>query len=429
MDTSTSPWPRRAFIRQSAALVAFLAATNCVGNGIAPKTILLRSSWQTLNIGDIGHTPGALQVFRQYLPSDTNVILWPSSVANGVAEMLKKYFPKLTIAEGELDASGQPATPALQAAFAQADVFVHGSGPMVLAQTHAEAWRKLTGKPYGIFGITIGGELDDRLADLLNGAAFVYLRDTVSLKRLQERGIKSPVLAFGPDATFAIPLRDKLKAETYLKSVGLLDKKFICVIPRLRYTPYHKLHNTPPTAEDLRRAAISDQFVEPDHAKLREVIIAWVRKTGLQVLACPEMTHEMALAKQYLVDPLPTDVKQNVIWRETYWLPDEATSVYERARAVISLEMHSPIMAFQADTPAFLVRQPTDTSKGQMWRDVGLNDWIFEVDTTTGRQIADRLLEVHEHYPAALQKLAVARAFVQQRQQEMANEVGKVLRA
>ncbi|WP_052733022.1 polysaccharide pyruvyl transferase family protein [Hymenobacter terrenus] len=423
------PWYRREFVQQSLSLMIFMAATNCVGKefGAKSKTILLRSSWQTVNIGDIGHTPGALEVFKQYLPDNTRLILWPSSVDNGVAEMLKAYFPKLVIAEGKLDEVGKPSTPALQAAFKEADIFVHGSGPMVLAQSHMEAWRKLTGKPYGVFGVTIGGELDGQLTDLLNGAAFVYLRDTVSLKQLQQEGIKSPVLAFGPDATFAIPLRNKVKAQAYLNSVGLTEKQFICVIPRLRYTPYFKIHNTTPTAEELRRAAISEQFVEQDHAKLREVIIEWVRKTGLKVLACPEMTHEMALAKQYLVDPLPDDVKKNVVWRETYWLPDEATSVYERSRAVVSLEMHSPIMAFQANVPAILVRQPTDTSKGQMWRDVGLADWIFEVDTSTGAQIASRVLEIHGNYPVALAKLGTARGFVKQRQQEMAGEVAKVI--
>lgn len=427
----TSLTQRRAFLRQTAALAALFAATDSFGNSLnaKPKTILLRSSWQTVNIGDIGHTPGALQVFKDYLPKDTNIILWPSSVDNGVAELLKTYFPKLTIIKGKLDETGKPATPELVAAFEQADLFVHGSGPYVLAQAHVEAWRKGTGKPYGIFGVTIGGELTDQLTDLLNGAAFVYLRDTISLKLLQDKGIKSPVLAFGPDATFAIPFRNGQKASAYLKAAGLTDKQFICVIPRLRYTPYYKIHQTEPTADELRRAGISDQFKELDHAKLREVIISWVRKTGLKVLACPEMTHEMAVAKELLVDPLPDDVKKNVVWRETYWLPDEATSVYERARAVISIEMHSPIMAFQVNTPAFYIQHPTDTSKGQMWRDVGLSDWIFEIDSTTGQQITDRLMVVHENYPAALQKLAVARSFVNERQRDMANAVEKAVRA
>ena len=58
--------------------------------------------------------------------------------------------------------------------------------------------------------------------------------------------------------------------------------------------------------------------------------------------------------------------------------------------------MHSPIMAVANGTPAIHLRQPTDTRKGQMWRDVGLGDWLFEVEPATGEQIAARLLEVHQ---------------------------------
>ena len=39
-------------------------------------------------------------------------------------------------------------------------------------------------------------------------------------------------------------------------------------------------------------------------------------------------------------------------------------------------------MAIANGTPAIVLRQPTDTRKGQMWRNVGLNDWIFKIDDT-----------------------------------------------
>ena len=62
----------------------------------AKKRILLRSSWQTVNIGDIAHTPGMLHLLEKHLP-ECEVTLWPSSVDNGVGEMLMKRFPKLRI--------------------------------------------------------------------------------------------------------------------------------------------------------------------------------------------------------------------------------------------------------------------------------------------------------------------------------------------
>ncbi len=108
------------------------------------------------------------------------------------------------------------------------------------------------------------------------------------------------------------------------------------------------------------------------------------------------MTYQVELAKKLLVDPLPADVKPNVVWRDTYWLPDEAASVYARAAAVVSFECHSPIIARATGTPAFYVRQPTDTIKGQMYHDIGVSDWTFEVDETSGDELWSRLKTIHD---------------------------------
>ena len=75
---------RRTFLHTAlaAALAPQLRATNQ-----RPPRIVLRSSWQTVNIGDIGHTPGVLALLEKYLP-EAEVRLWPSQVDNGVDEML-----------------------------------------------------------------------------------------------------------------------------------------------------------------------------------------------------------------------------------------------------------------------------------------------------------------------------------------------------
>jgi polysaccharide pyruvyl transferase WcaK-like protein len=67
--------------------------------------------------------------------------------------------------------------------------------------------------------------------------------------------------------------------------------------------------------------------------------------------------------------------------------------------------MHSPIIAVAAGTPAIHVRQPTDTRKGQMWRDVGLGDWLFEVEKTSGEEIAAALLGIARDAEAATAKV------------------------
>jgi len=67
---------------------------------------VLRSSWQTVNIGDIAHTPGMLALFEKYRPED-EVTLWPNKVDRGVEEILRARFPKLKIAKtkGEKEAA------------------------------------------------------------------------------------------------------------------------------------------------------------------------------------------------------------------------------------------------------------------------------------------------------------------------------------
>ena len=58
-------------------------------------------------------------------------------------------------------------------------------------------------------------------------------------------------------------------------------------------------------------------------------------------------------------------------------------------------------MGIANGTPAVMVRQPTDTRKGQMWRDVGLNEWLFEIEQTSGAQIAECMTRIGKDLPAA----------------------------
>lgn len=390
-----------------------------------PRHVLLRSSWQTVNIGDIAHTPGVLRLLETYLP-EAAVTLWPNNVDNGVREMLQTAFPKLTIAEGKVGADGQPNTEALRAAWDSADLLLHGSGPSVVAESDVRAWRDGTGKPYGIYGVTINTP-GDELRALLSGAQFVFCRDTISLDLIRKAKIASPVMEFAPDGTFALHLRDEARAEAYLQRVGLQPGQFLCAVPRLRYTPYYKIHPRTPTAEDLRKDAVNEEFRTADHAKLREALSGLVRRTGLKVLACPEMTYQVEVARQELYETMPEDVKPNLVHRAEYWRPDEAASVYARAAAVVSFECHSPIIAAAVGTPLLHLRQPTDTHKGQMYRDIGLSDWIFEADEMTGEQVGERLLQIVKEPEAARAKLAQAMAFVTQRQQDSMVVVGKAL--
>ncbi|MEH0934694.1 hypothetical protein [Micromonospora psammae] len=151
------------------------------GAGDRGPRILLRSSWQTVNIGDVAHTPGVPALIEKHIP-DAEVQLWPSSLGDGVAAMLRRRFPKVTVIDRT--AAG------LEAAFAHNDFLLHGSGPYLVAADDVARWRARTGKPYGAYGITLS-DPDQKTLDLLNGAKFVpgaaRAKTAAALDRVRQR--------------------------------------------------------------------------------------------------------------------------------------------------------------------------------------------------------------------------------------------------
>jgi hypothetical protein len=445
---------RRNFIgRAGAAAVTTMAAGAAAREaepGAArnrPIRILLREALQYENIGDVGRVPGTIRLFERHLPG-AEVTLWPWSLHEREREMLGRAFPRLKIVGGEVDARGRASTPTLAEAWAQAEFFV---SPAKNARTYPE-WAA-TGRPFGLFGASFdpitdrrtrpGGltlrELRAEIESLPRGefekkfgprslyekAAFIYPRDTLGLRFLQREELKPGTLAFGPEGCFALDLRDEARAADWRRRHGLAADDYICVVPRLRYTPYYRVKNTPRSTADYELDALNDATAAQDHAALRELIVRWVRLTGSRVVTCPEMTYQIATAKEQLIDPLPDDVKKRVVWRDTFWLPDEAAALYAQARAVVSVECHSPIIALAAGTPMLHVRQPVDTVKAQMFADLGLGDWLFEATEVTGEQLWSALRAIHEDLPQARRRVAAVMQQVATLQRGMVESVAR----
>lgn len=399
----------------------------CKGKPATIKTILVVSGWQDVNIGDIAHTPGLLNVLQTFLP-DTEIILWKVSTCERVKELLERNFPKVRILYGKADADKNVNDPEIMEAFDKADVMIHGSGPYVVAREHLWSWVKHAGKPFGIFGVTIQ-ETDDDLKSLLQKASFIFTRETKSLDVLKKAGLSGNHISFAPDATFYFNLEDPESAGRFLEQNELEEKKFICAIPRLRYTPYYKFkpNNAGWTDEKIKRIdEINERHKERDHAKLRAAMIAWVRDTGNKVLVCPEMTYEVDIMDELLIDPLPEDVKPHVK-KHGYWLPDEAASVYSKAHTVLSFECHSAIIAAATGTPFFYLRQPEDTIKGQMYYDLGFDGWTFEIEQTEGIQIANELRIVRTDYGKAKLKVEKSMNLVKRIYKERTGWIGQLI--
>ena len=360
------------------------------------KKILLRGSWQTKNIGDIAHTPGFLNLAARFMP-EVEVRLWPCAIDLGVREMLLANFPGLRIAETDDE---------VRRAFAECDLLINGSGPGIDIKG-IQSWREQTGKPYGFFGISADFRpwTDARRA-VFSDASFIFCRDSLSVHFLRLQNLDCPVVEFGPDSTFGLKL-EKTDASDFLRENGLEPGRFVCVIPRLRFTPSsfdeeHFHYNDP------KKEAASMQALEPDMEKLCAVITHIVRRHGLKVLICPEMTYQVPMGRRFLYEKLPSDVREKTVLKREYWITSEAESVYAQAAALVSMEMHSPIIFIVEHKPALLLRQAEDTWKGQMWRDLNMQDWILELNVSSAELINRHLDRILLDYPAAVKQAEAA---------------------
>jgi polysaccharide pyruvyl transferase WcaK-like protein len=250
----------------------------------------------------------------------------------------------------------------------------------------------------------------------MDGARFIFFRDELSLQLARTQNIKSPLLDFAPDGAFACDLANDSAADAFLAAHDLAPGQFLCCIPRLRYTPYWLIRNTP---KDEKRHTHNEAKKAADHAPLLAAINAVVRETKLKILLCPEDKTQMAVGKEMLYDQLPSDVKPRVVWRETFWLTDEALSTYRRSAGLFGHEMHSPIMCIGQGIPAIVCRWAEQTTKGDMWRTIGLGDWLFDLDQPEQAQrVPAAVLALAKDPAAARAKAEKARAVVERYQRD-----------
>ena len=89
-------------------------------------------------------------------------------------------------------------------------------------------------------------------------------------------------------------------------------------------------------------------------------------------------------------------------------------------------EMHSPIMAIGNGIPALVCRWETQTTKGLMWRDLGLDDWLFDFDQETEvARLPAAVLAMAKDPAGARAKAAHARAKAAELHRGMAGQVAR----
>ncbi len=460
---ASDPRPARRRLLRTLLAAAALPLPALGVAGRAP-VILWRNGWNINNIGDIGHVPGALALLRHYLP-EARVVLWANNdlvirgryaqmgrLADGAVDagtVSRKVYPALQVVTGRIGADGRGDNPALEAALGQADAMVIGSGAGILEAGALLRFKRRTGKPIGMFGVTTDPfnftyfQDGENSADVqaLRAASFVFTRERTSLRVLKGEDVDGPQgasadlpstavneainrvpisvdlagvpAAFVPDTTFAFGVRDEARALAFMLGHGLESGKFICVIPRHRWSP-----TGTPTRQGDSRDAYNALYLEQDCAKLRAAIVAYVRSTGNKVALVPETVYVVQQLGAMLRDGLPADVAAKVVVRRDYWLPDEAASVFSHAQAVLSVENHSPIIAAAAGTPFLMVHQPEDSFKSDMFADIGLADWyIPDINHASAERVARALMAIIDDLPAARARLARAMRLVEKLQQ------------
>ncbi|WP_373331207.1 polysaccharide pyruvyl transferase family protein [Salmonirosea aquatica] len=400
-------------------------------------TILLRSSWNDNNIGDIGHSAGTLRIMERYLPQ-ARLILWHAAPRPVTEALIRKNFPRVQIVNGGFEGADSDAKSEVMEAFRQADVYIHNSGMSMNYGLFNYEWGSTMSNlvpfyyclenkiPFGLYGHSF-----DKFAppsqliyrDVLSRAAFIYTRDTESLDYIKEMGFSAPIMEFGPDGCFGIDVRDEEKGLAYLKQAGLDHQKFLTVVVRTN-TPHldsdgkGNLLNPTQTPEKM-----AEDRLRLD--KLKAMITHWVRTTDLKVLIAPEALKETKYGKTLLYDHLDNDVKQKTVFRDTFWNADEAMSVYARAHTIFGMEPHSLIMGLALGVPIIHARPLAHGRKGWMFRDIGLPEWLFDIDRVSSEQLIDTLMTIEKGYPQAKNKVTKAMAYVAERQKATMETVAK----
>lgn len=387
----------------------------------AARTILLYSGWQTVNIGDVGHSPGTLRYLEEADP-DAELTLWLSQANPAVVRMLRQRFPRVSLVRGTLDAEGRASTPSLQQAFARADLLICNSGmhfnrfwdgpvDLLRACVHQR-------KRFGLYGQSFDGfATEDRPAmrRLLSEAAFIGTRDVDSLYYLRRMGVHRPRMAFVPDGCFGIDVQDHAAADRFLGRCELEPGRYMTLTIR---THSPKLGGGSSALNPARPTEAQRRENQAWARSLRRVIVYWIRRTGLPVLLAPEVDKEIPAAKDFLLDRLPPAMRPWVHHRDTFWNVDEAASVYARARLVLSMEPHSCIIALANGTPAIHWYSQCHGVKAGMFRDIGLPEWLFDIDRDPVGAIAGEADWIHRHQPEARRRVAYAMQGVHQKAHE-----------
>ena len=324
------------------------------------------------NIGTAAHAPGTLAVLKEHLGAEVRITLWADAPLSApLAGMMARRFPDVNIVWGRLDGTESPE---LKRAVDDSDLFLVSSGSTIAGSVRRslEDFQLRTGKPAGAYAIGCKEET----IPWIDRLAFAWFRDPFSAELAAKRSV-CPVQGWAPDAVFDFDCPDPTGTEAFLAEHGLTPGSFICCIPGQRHTPRWRYFDVPPRPE---LEAENARWEEHDNAPLLPIIRNAVERFGLKVLICAEQVSELPLIRRLVYDRLPPEIQGRCALLESLWAPDLALGVYRASRGVFGVEMHSQVMAAGSGIPAVLLRHPQFGTKSEMWKTIGLADWLIDAE-------------------------------------------------
>ncbi len=251
------------------------------------------------------------------------------------------------------------------------------------------AWK--LGVPYGIYAHSFdsfGGPPGlPYFQRLLEDARFVFCRDGSSVRYVRELGIDAPHLMFVPDSTLSFAGRDDPWAREFMARHGLEAKRFLVVIPRTW------------RGGGVISSAIGEQRSRMHLDKLRQIVRNWVQRTGMKVVIAAEVARDLPNARQFVYDPLPEETRKACVTLPSHWSTEQAASLYREARLLLTMEMHSFLMATAVGTPAVVATFQQSGRKISMVEDFQLGDWLLDVDAASTARIEQAVYAIHDNYP------------------------------
>jgi len=274
------------------------------------------------------------------------------------------------------------------------------------------------GIPYGI-----GSQSFDALEwpmDLLYkrvfaDAAFVYCRDSDSLNYLSQRGLTNKSSGYRPDSTFFYNMFNDAWADQFMAEHGLENEKFMSVMLRI---PENK-----PDFNDPVGGAVTEARKLEQMRKMKILLETWIKRTGNKVFICHETRHTLALAREYLYDILSDEAKEKCVYLDTFWTSEQAFSIFRRSRIIVSMEMHSIIMAMNVGTP--FIHNPFDECgrKKYMVKDLGLKECLVDIDSCADDEMVDVAMHIHNNFTESKQYLKDLKPALEARMNETLTEV------